>query len=428
MSDLISDLPNSIIETILIQVPIIDATRTTILSPRWRDIWRSINHLVFDEKSFPVYVNYDDRLVFHERIVKFISTVLSLHEGPIHKFQISHRSLLGLPEIDDWILFLSRNGGVKDLTLDLGVHQFFIIPSCLFDCEKLTRLELSRCELYLPDSFKGFSCLKRLNLTQALVSSQAIERLVSTCPLLESLSLIRCDCLALTISAPNLKYMQLFGEFIDIRLVDMPLLVELFVSMYMPDDDLWEQSSNCNFVKFLSGVPNLKKLDGFVHFTKYLSIGNELRHLAMMFNNLECIQLRPVCFTDTKEILVVLGLIRCSPNLKELQISGMSDIRVSTYAQDLDIWERECPSDSILSKLKAVDLEEMSGVPHEIQFIKFLLGSSPVLEKMFIIPYINNKEYLLKMTVELMKFRRASTKAEVYFTRLEYPIRVSSGF
>ncbi|CAL5189146.1 unnamed protein product [Lathyrus oleraceus] len=427
--DLITDLPQSIIETILIQLPIRDATRTSILSSRWRNTWRSITHLVFDEKSFPIPCDYNDQQLLQERVVKFISMVLSLHQGPIHRLQITHRSLLSFPDIDRWILFVSKND-VEDLTLELG-GEFFRMPSCFFDCEKLFRLELSRCELYPPVSFKGFSCLKRLNLHQVVISSEAIERLISTCPLLESLSLIGCDCLALTISASNLKYLYLYGEFNDLYLVDMPLLVELFVSMYMPDDDLSEhieQSSNCNFVNFLSGVPNLKRLDGAVHFTKYLSIGNDLRHLALMFNNLECIQMRPVSFMDMKEILVVLRLIKCSPNLKELHISGISDIQASAYTEDLDFWEKEYHSDSILRKLKVVDLAEMSGVPHEIEFIKFLLGSSPVLEKMFIIPYISNKEYRLKMLVELMKFRRASSKAEIYFTCLEYPICVSPGF
>jgi len=39
----------------------------------------------------------------------------------------------------------------------------------------------------------------------------------------------------------------------------MPLLVEIPVSMYMPNDPVRhvEPSANCNFVKFLGGVPNL---------------------------------------------------------------------------------------------------------------------------------------------------------------------------
>jgi len=83
----------------------------------------------------------------------------------------------------------------------------------------------------------------------------------------------------------------------------------------------------------------------------------------------------------------------------------------------LDFWEKECPLDSILAQLKLVKLTEMSGMPHEIQFIRFLLGCSPMLETMSIIPAMYDLDCQLKMVVELMKFRRASTKAEIYFIR-----------
>ncbi|XP_058772194.1 F-box/FBD/LRR-repeat protein At1g13570-like [Vicia villosa] len=413
--DLISDLPQSIIETILIQLPIRDAVRTSILSTKWRYKWSTITQLVFDEKCYPTC---HDRELVQKSVVEFITRLLFLHHGPIHKFQIVNTSLQSCPAINQWILFLSRND-IKDLNLELGEGEFFRMPSCFFGCEKLTRLELSRCELYPPASFKGFSCLKSLNLHQVLISPEAIESLISSCPLLESLSLSYFDCLALTVCAPNLKYLCLEGEFTEICLVDTPLLVELSVAMYMTDDvaEHMEQSSTCNFVKFLGGVPNLERLVGLIDFTKYLSIGNDLGHPAIMYNNLETIEMYQVSFEDMKEILVVLRLITSSPNLKELHISGSSNISAGTYAAGMEFWEKECPSDSILSQLKLVKLTEMSGVPHEIEFIRFLLGCSPVLETMSIIPSMYDMECQLKMLVELMKFRRASTKAEVYFIR-----------
>ncbi|KAH1162021.1 hypothetical protein GLYMA_01G072000v4 [Glycine max] len=394
--DLISDLPQSIIESILVQLPIRDAVRTSILSSKWRYKWASITRLVFDDKCVPFS---NDREVVEKSVVKFITRVLFLRQGPIHKFQITNSKLQSCPEIDQWILFLSRND-IKELVMELGEGEFFRIPSSLFNCGKLTRLDLSRCEFDPPHSFKGFVCLRSLNLHQVLISPDAIESLISRCPLLESLSLSYFDNLALTICAPNLKYLYLEGEFKDICLEDTPLLVEITIAMYMTDDiaEHFEQISNCNFVKFLGGVPNLEKLVGLIYFTK-------------------TIELYQVNFEDMVEILVILRLITSSPNLKELQISGSSNIPVSVDTPDLDFWEKECLSDSTLNKLKTVKLSEMGGWLHEIEIIKYLLGHSPVLETLSIIPCVFDVENNLKMLIELVKCQRASTRAEVIFTR-----------
>lgn len=84
-------------------------------------------------------------------------------------------------------------------------------------------------------------------------------------------------------------------------------------------------------------------------------------------------------------------------------------------ATDLDFWEKECPSHCIFARLKVVKMTEMSGVPHEMEFIKFLLENSPVLEVMSIAPCSFVTEGRLNMLIELVRFRRASPRAEILF-------------
>jgi hypothetical protein len=62
-------------------------------------------------------------------------------------------------------------------------------------------------------------------------------------------------------------------------------------------------------------------------------------------------------------------------------------------------------------------MTEMSGVPHEMEFIKFLLENSPVLEIMSITPCQFLMEGRLNMLIELVKFRRASAQAEILFSQ-----------
>lgn len=264
--DLVSDLPHSIIESILTRLPMRDAVRTSILSSKWRYKWTTLTQLVFDEKCVTLST---DRALVEKNMINFITRALFLHQGPIHKFQLSTSYLQSCPEIDQWILFLSRND-IKELVLELGEGEWFRVPSCLFNCKKLARMELFRCELDPPPNFTGFLCLKSLNLHQVIVGPEAIESLISGCPLLESLALSYFDSLALNICAPNLKYLCLEGEFKDICLENTPLLVALSVAMYMTDDiaEHFEQSSSCNFIKFLGGVPCLERLVGHIYFTK----------------------------------------------------------------------------------------------------------------------------------------------------------------
>ncbi|KAF5929893.1 hypothetical protein HYC85_000105 [Camellia sinensis] len=198
--------------------------------------------------------------------------------------------------------------------------------------------------------------------------------------------------------------------------------------MYMTDDiaEHFEQSSSCNFDKFLGGVPFLERLIGHIYLTKYLSIGNDLGKLSVAYNHLKVIELYQVSFEDMKERLVVLRLIVNSPCLQELQISGSSNTSTATEAPDLDFWEKECPSDCTVSLLETVKMTDMSGVPHEMEFIKFLLRNSPMLETMSITPSVYclcSEIYVdiyvtdgrLNMLIELVRFRRASAQAEIIF-------------
>nr|GMD29517.1 F-box/FBD/LRR-repeat protein At1g13570-like [Ipomoea batatas] len=356
--DLISDLPQSIIEAILVKVPIRDAVMTSALSTKWRYKWSSITELVFDDSSY----------------------------------------LPNTPDIDQWLLFLSRKD-VKELSIELGEGEWFKAPSYFFSCKKLTHLELVRCELDPPLNFKGFMCLKHLNLQQVVIPPCDIENLISSCPLLENLELSYFDSLELTIRAPKLRYLNLEGEFKEICLENTPNLVGISVAMYMTDDiaEHFEQSSGCNFDKFLGNVPLIEHLTGHIYFTKVL-------------------ELYQVSFEDMKEIYVVLRLILSSPNLEQLLISG-STITASTDIHDLEIWEKGLPADCTFHKLKIVKISDFSAVLHEMAFIKFLLLNSPVLESMTIAPSFCIMDGKLKMLIELLSYRRTSPLATIKFVQ-----------
>jgi hypothetical protein len=64
-------------------------------------------------------------------------------------------------------------------------------------------------------------------------------------------------------------------------------------------------------------------------------------------------------------------------------------------------------------KLQRVKIEDISGTKSELDFIKFILLYSPVLQKViFVTPVINVTPELM---TELIRFRRVSGQAEVIY-------------
>lgn len=96
---------------------------------------------------------------------------------------------------------------------------------------------------------------------------------------------------------------------------------------------------------------------------------------------------------------------------------GSSNTLAAIEAPDVDLWEKESLSKCTFQRLKLVKMTDMSGVPHEMEFIKFLLSRSPELEIMSIVPCGYVIDGGLNILIELVRFRRASAQAEIVFTK-----------
>ncbi|KAM0042997.1 putative leucine-rich repeat domain superfamily, F-box-like domain superfamily [Helianthus debilis subsp. tardiflorus] len=163
--DIITTLPQPIIETILCLLPIIEAARTSILSRDWRYKWTTIPKLVFS--------NPDGYQIMEKDVNCFLKT--------------------GLPscEVDQVLCHLSKNHLVKKLRLDFDIgHCSYNLPFSVFSLHHLTELYLSWCGLDHQPAFNGFGSLVILSLDFVWISRKTLLCLLSSCPSLKSLRLI----------------------------------------------------------------------------------------------------------------------------------------------------------------------------------------------------------------------------------------------
>ncbi|XP_047342301.1 F-box/FBD/LRR-repeat protein At1g13570-like isoform X2 [Impatiens glandulifera] len=408
--DKISNLPGHIIDKILSYLSLRDAVRTSILSTKWRYKWITLPHLVFDNQC--ALLSSQDQIAIKNKLVNIVDHVLLLHTGPIQKFKLSHRDLQGVSDIDRWILYLSR-GTAKEFILEIWKGHRYKLPASLFSCQKLFHLELFNCLLKPPPTFNGFVGLKSLDLQHITMEQDVFEHLISSCPLLERLTLMNFDGFSLlNIHAPNLQFFDIGGVFDDVDFENTYRLSIVSIGLYgnVGYDENIPFGSPGNLIKFFSHLPSIQRLEIQSYFLKYLAVGKIPGRLPNPCIELNFLSVR-INFYDIEETSAALCLLRSSPNLQELEILARPEEQPIVY-EALDL-QGEDPYSCPFNQLYNIKIASISGVKCELDFIKFLLASSPMLEKMTVKPSSNDRGW--ELMKELLRFRRASVQAEVIY-------------
>ncbi|XVE78629.1 hypothetical protein DITRI_Ditri13aG0161700 [Diplodiscus trichospermus] len=390
-SDRISDLPWDVLNSILLHLPLRDAARTSLLSRKWRYKWASLSQFVIDDKCFtnslPDKARWGEvRRIFHQ--------VQSNHCGPIEKFKLAAYCYPDHSDLDEWIIFLTLKG-IKELILqDFSFVRRFKLPSCLFSCPQLICLELHGCIVKLPSTFRGFSCLKSLQLTQVSIISETLEHLISSCPVLERLTLLNIDHLSiLRIHNQNLKYLKIDSQFEDLSLESSPLLASVHICMIPMNTTMpvyhprqLEGGKPSNLIRVLGCLNGVKKLTLSSYFIEFLANGNLPERFPMPLLNLSFLDLKEMRFTSLKDIAALFAILRSAPNLEELVISaGHSNEVISRTV--VDFLREQCLYDFFFSQLKVVRFRGLCSTIPEWEFLRLILAHSPVLESLIIVKY-----------------------------------------
>ncbi|XP_038880226.1 uncharacterized protein LOC120071887 [Benincasa hispida] len=192
--DEISGLPESVIHHILSFLRSAkEAARTSILSKKWRDAWKSFSVLTFDERFFlktEVDLSRDNRRqTFIDSIDNSLRSHLAQNLG-ICKLVLRITPKL-VPYLKQWVEMAGANGlGELDIHVEI-THQRYKVPPFMHSIKTLTGLRLHGLNW---SSFEAseFKNLQKLYLRRLQVDQQIIQQLVSTSPLLMDLRIIEC--------------------------------------------------------------------------------------------------------------------------------------------------------------------------------------------------------------------------------------------
>ncbi|XP_019088447.1 PREDICTED: putative FBD-associated F-box protein At5g56440 [Camelina sativa] len=208
--DRIALLSDDVILKILSFVPTKVAVTTSLLSKRWRYLWKHVPKLWYHDPC-----NDSE----HRKASRFVDKFLLFHEAPVLETLLLILCRNCPPtDIETWIrIAISR--GVRNLQITRYLHRSATIfpdldpvplPRSLYTCETLVTLNLEADftvnDVPLTICFRSLKVLTLIFLRFS--SHDPVHRILSGCPVLEELRLVRgrIDYVkSLTISVPSLQ-------------------------------------------------------------------------------------------------------------------------------------------------------------------------------------------------------------------------------
>lgn len=427
-SDMISNLPDAVLSYILSLIPTKDAMRTSFLSKRWKELWLSVSHYVFEEHS------QGDRMLF----VNLLSRVIH-RETYIDKLSISCRDLL------DPLLLHSFLCNVRELNLSFSEFDgSFNVPSSACSLESLIYFKLKLCHnvLNLPSDI-CFSSLKTLHLECiTFPDNPSNQQLFSNCCMLEHLVLNKCRWTTHNnvIHAPKVRNLTIHDELIErftiskfvITIIGSEIQFLEYKGGLENEYILTDQPSLAIANIHVAEVPRLFDNDRIIAFRAFLLLTKlkNARCLAITpdtaevissyerecpirwpdFNNLTRLEITESSMDLTCDLL--LSLISRAHCLQSLEFSE------GIFVPEDEDWEWDHVPECFSSHLRNIHVGDLSGYPCELSILSFFLKHAMVLQKMVISFSVDMTERLDKQEVvraKLLAVPRGSISCVIEF-------------
>uniref|UniRef100_A0A0E0EM70 F-box domain-containing protein n=1 Tax=Oryza meridionalis TaxID=40149 RepID=A0A0E0EM70_9ORYZ len=402
----LNSLPSEILENIVGRLPVRQAVRTSALSRDWRRRWVSSPGIRFGWGSGEVGA------------AAAVGQILARYACPVRHFRHGWIESAGSARADEWLVVLAGRG-VEHLALIFSEADNFLfhtLHTAIFSCRELTKLELGSCRLpAAPSDFSGFPNLAVLTLTMVAFpphGERTLEAMISSAPLLQSLELKNVTMEGgewdeWVIQAPNLKDLIIQLEF------DFLWEIEQLPSIQTATISVDNESTDRDFVQLLTCFA---EVDLHIPDTE---VDNALEGLSCSFEKLKKLTLHTK-FCDVSNILCMFSLLNKCPNIEVLDIEIMESYYPQNDDIDVDFFNTIGTSD-MFANLDGITMRNTPCLSNDMHFIEFVLSRARLLSKFWV--FRDDSSSFSKPSeeavIELVKYRRVSPKAKVFFRSMD---------
>ncbi|XP_077234263.1 F-box/LRR-repeat protein At3g26922-like [Tasmannia lanceolata] len=413
--DLMS-LDEPLLSSILSLLPLEEAVRTSSLSKKWKNMWKSMPFLDINQSVILALHQFDEDEEAINKWVSFIDNIIASHYGPIQSCTLDIWS----PEISSDVVYswihglIDKQIGEFIIQWDDTDHELF---SIILNCPTIKTLELIGGVFRLaPNMFMGCKNLRTLILQDTGIEDVAIQHLLSQCTSLESLTINWCEPLesSLHIISRFLKDLKIShltafsGKNIHI---DTPRLKSLTLedSNFLCEVDVHapELETVCCYSSELMNNRYIRKvevqrlrdvLSGTAHVTDLQLGGRTAMWLdvgcmeILNFSKLKKLLIQ-VDLSDNRTVTFFSSLLKSSSFLEELQVISIDtrDYYIEDDASnrrdeilDCNYWEQQEGLDCVEQSLNSVVIKGFKGDDYDKGFEMFLRKKAKVLKHMII--------------------------------------------
>ncbi|CAA7030210.1 unnamed protein product [Microthlaspi erraticum] len=384
--DSISSLPDVILQHILSSIPTKLAVTTSLLSKRWRHVWCDTPCLSLDIDRRATAVS--------------IKETLTRYTAPnVSNFHLKTTMGRSVTHMEMWIKFaISHN--VENLSLDLCT------PYDRYNNEKYAYPDFS-----FINSSVCWTSLKKLSLCDCCLSDESLAKILSGCPLLQSLTLSCCDELMVVdlskslhlttlkinrdvcftgpkqIVAPHIHRLKmLFNYKSPCLLVDVSFLVEANLGIcyspmpYTEHADFFQEM----VLKMLEKLQNAEKLTFGENILQILSLA-QIRGVPSPMLKVKDLTLE----TNIDQYVIpgVERVLQNSPHLKKLTVHTMHNSTIQGSLLDKYLMKKGLSSDMCWrSKDGVIWNKNASDIvsKHVTSFLELMLKNTKALEKIVV--------------------------------------------